>query len=125
MSRSAQSLKTELAKIRAELELLREARTPPRQWLEVIVGVDENKDGEIAQILAAGHNVIVHTVKFPPPIVMDKDEMTPELKLIADETAARRAKEAEEFKARSKTPPRRIVPPEERPTPIEYPKQVF
>jgi len=57
---------------------------------------------------------------------MDKDEeLPPEMKVIADETKERLAREAEEFKARSTKPYRRILPPEERPFPLKYPPQVY
>ena len=66
--------------------------------------------------------MLIRQVMAPAPRIMDRDEeLPPELKVIADETKERLAREAEEFKARSFKPYKRITPPEERPSPIEYP----
>jgi hypothetical protein len=82
------SLKTEIERLRREVEAIKESRKPPRRWIEVIVEPDEDKSAEIAVIEAQGHNVIIYKIVRPKPIVMDADEpLPPDLQLIADETA--------------------------------------
>jgi hypothetical protein len=108
----ANSYKTEIQKIRAEIEALKAAKNPPR-WVEVTVEVGEDKSAEIAAIEAQGHNVLIQQIVRPAPIVMDADEpLPPELKLIADEAAERRKRDADEFESRQVTTPQ----PEERPS---------
>ena len=113
-------LARQLAQLRAELDELIAVRNPPR-WVDVIVNIGEDKTEEIEKILGENHNVLIRKVMLPPPIVMDRDEeLPPELKVIADETKERLAREAEEFKARCSKPYKRIPPPEERPTRLDY-----
>ena len=88
----------------------------------MIVGVDEDKTAEIDGILAKGHNVIERKVVKLPPRILDKDELTPELKLIGERAKLEREVEAKRHHCDSLE--QRLIDQrrreEMRPTPIEY-----
>jgi hypothetical protein len=112
----------EILQLKRDLEALKESMRPAKRWIAIEVGVGEDKSAEIAAIEAEGHHVLIQQIVRPKPVVMEADEpLPPELKLIADETAERRKRDAEEFESVT----RPTQPEPERPFPLTYPRQVF
>ena len=120
MSTSA-SLKSELKKLRLEVEHLKQVRQPNR-WIELI---DAPQD-KIQQALEMGFNVIETINITAPDLVLDPDEPLPaEYKVIAADTAARHAAEAAEAaKAPAEVKRIRLIPADN-PNKLKYPKQVY
>jgi hypothetical protein len=128
MSRST-TMKTEIARIRAEVERLKEAHKPISHWREVIIGLGENKDDEIAEILAAGDKVIEQHITEPGPRKSD-EELSRELGLTGELDRAkaeaehwRQVTEAELERSRTRIIAHRGIRQEDlpRPQPIYYP----
>ena len=108
----------------AQVEL-KQRKNPPR-WVEVIAEPGEDKTEHIAAIHAAGNKVILNTIiEAPKP---EPEILPPEYQQIAEDTARQKALEDEQYDQalrESRRPQRRLLPPEERPFSLDYPKQVF
>jgi hypothetical protein len=116
MSRSSQSLKSEIAALLAEVEELK-ARQQNRGWAYVTVDKGENRDAEIASLEARGYSVVVSHIIDPAPRIMEDHEvLPPDVKLVVDESKR---------KQRSNIIEARRLKADERRYPIDYPEQSY
>src|SRR5262249_23478232 len=70
------------------------------------VELDAGEDARLSAIEAEGWDmVLVNTVVRPGPRLLDPDELTPELRLIADETAERRRQDHSQGRGTGPTQP--------------------
>jgi hypothetical protein len=114
------SVRTEIARLKADIEALKLQRNPSR-WIELIDAPPE----KIQQALDMGFHVIENVIRKDARI-LEPDELTPELKQIRDETREREKQEREEAERSAKEVRRaKNISDEQRPFPLNYPKQVF